>query len=68
MGTDKTSADPKPIVCLGSDDTGIFSTNLRNEFSHIFCSLVSKGIGRKQALDCLKEIAENNRIYGFKNV
>jgi hypothetical protein len=48
MGMDKTSADLKPIVCLGSDDTGIFSTNLRNEFSHIFCSLVSKGIGRNK--------------------
>ncbi len=68
MDMDKTSADPKPIVCLGSDDTGIFSTNLRNEFSHIFCSLISKKIDRKQALDLLKEVAENNRIYGFKNV
>ena len=68
LGANKTSADPKPIVCLGSDDTGIFSTNLRNEFSHIFCSLISKKIDRKQALDFLKEVAENNRIYGFKNV
>ena len=56
----------KPIVCLGSDDAGIFSTNARNEFSHIFCSLIAKGIDRKQALDVIKEIAENNRIYGFR--
>ena len=57
--------NPKPIVCLGSDDPGIFSTNVRNEFSHIFCSLIEKGMDRKRALGLLREIAENNRIYGF---
>ncbi|MDD2357549.1 MAG: hypothetical protein PHX13_06550 [Thiovulaceae bacterium] len=36
------SDDPKPNVVVGSDDTGIFMTNLRNEYAHIFQSLTEK--------------------------
>lgn len=36
------SDDPKPNVVVGSDDTGIFMTNLRNEYAHIFQTLIEK--------------------------
>ncbi len=57
-----------PTVCLGSDDPGIFAVNIRNEFSHIFLELLGKNKTRKEAMDIISHIAENNRIYGFKKV
>jgi|GEM_PF-281331 len=61
-----SSALPKPIICLGSDDPGIFAVNIRNEFSHVFTELLKKDKTRKEAMDIIKEIADNNRIFSFK--
>jgi adenosine deaminase len=58
---------PTPIICLGSDDPGIFATNIRNEFSHIFIELLNKRKSRKEAMDIIKIIADNNRMFTFKN-
>lgn len=55
-----------PIVCLDSDDPGIFAINIRNEFSHIFLELLNKNKTRKEAMDIIKHIADNNRIFIFR--
>ncbi|MCP4110717.1 MAG: hypothetical protein GY749_35195 [Desulfobacteraceae bacterium] len=59
---------PEPIVCLCSDDPGIFATNLRNEFAHIYQTLVeSYNMGHTDALTILKQLNENARAYRFVN-
>ena len=55
-----------PIVCLDSDDPGIFAINIRNEFSHIFLELLNKNKTRKEAMDIIKHIADNNIIFIFR--
>lgn len=49
--------DPIPIVVVGSDDTGIFMTNLRNEYAHIFQMVNEK----KCAITAMQKIEILNR-------
>lgn len=56
-----------PPVVLGTDDTGIFSTNIYNEYCHIYHHLVhshQQEYGR--AADVIQRIVENGKVYGFK--
>ncbi len=39
----------RPVVVMGSDDPGIFSTNIFNEYAHVFMSMKDK-YGRSQKL------------------
>lgn len=57
---------PTPIVCVGSDDPGVFATNARNEFSHILLQLLKKGVNINGAMDIIKNLALNNSIFLFK--
>jgi len=55
-----------PTVCVGSDDTGIFSTSLRNEYAHIYLTLVdSFGLSADQAMTYLEQLNRNGRVYRF---
>ncbi|MCP4352780.1 MAG: hypothetical protein GY795_45585 [Desulfobacterales bacterium] len=57
---------PKPLICLCSDDPGIFATNLRNEFSHIYQTLIeSYGYSHENAYTVLKQLNENAEVYRF---
>lgn len=59
--------DKKMIVSLGSDDPGIFVTDMRNEFYHIFSILTEEyGYSERDALNEASKINENGRIYQFK--
>lgn len=56
----------RPVVVMGSDDPGIFSTNIRNEFAHIYISAKKAGeIYSSSPTNLINEIAENGRNYGF---
>jgi len=54
-----------PRVCVGTDDPGIFVTNMRNEFLHIFFILREEGMPEKDALEALIRLNENARTYAF---
>jgi len=56
----------RPPVCVGSDDPGIFATNMRNEFLHIYFSLRHAGRSERDALDALRELNQNARRYAFQ--
>jgi hypothetical protein len=57
---------PAPIVCLCSDDPGIFSTNTRNEYAHVLDVLKRKyGKSHQEALEILNMLVENSRRYAF---
>jgi hypothetical protein len=57
--------DPDILVSLGSDDPGIFATDLATEFHHLFFALQRKGLDETQALRRVAEINERGRIYRF---
>ncbi|MCL1137191.1 hypothetical protein [Shewanella pneumatophori] len=54
-----------PVV-LGSDDPGIFSTNLRNEYAHVLIEL-DKRLPPMEAIAKLEQIVKNGKIWRFEN-
>lgn len=59
---------PIPAIVLGTDDTGIFATNIYNEYCNIFCHLVYHDkMNSYDALKALEQIDYNSRIYAFKD-
>jgi hypothetical protein len=58
--------DSTMILVLGSDDPGIFATDMRNEFYHLFSALVTHfNYSEEQALTTVARLNENGRIYQF---
>lgn len=58
--------DPKPNVVVGSDDTGIFMTNLRNEYAHAF-QMINKKLNTEEALQKIEFLNKNSKAYTFYN-
>jgi hypothetical protein len=57
--------DPDILVSLGSDDPGIFSTDIETEFYHLFYALKRSGLNETEALQRVAELNERGRIYRF---
>jgi hypothetical protein len=58
--------DSNLLVCLGSDDPGIFATDMRNEFYHLFMVMTHElGLSDTEAMHYLKCLNENGRVYRF---
>ena len=57
--------DPEIMVSLGSDDPGIFATNLETEFYLLFTTLKKNNLSDTDALDRISKINERGRIYRF---
>lgn len=63
---DKREFSSFPPVVVGTDDTGIFSTNIYNEYNHIYHHLIqTHGLEYPEAAATIKELMENARVYGF---
>jgi adenosine deaminase len=57
-----------PPIVVGSDDTGIFATNIFNEYAHIYCYLTGPGnLTHHKAMDVIRRLDDNSRIYRFEN-
>ncbi|WP_159476513.1 hypothetical protein [Chryseobacterium sp. 18068] len=55
-----------PPIVLGSDDTGIFATNIYNEYANVFCALMTEEfLGLDEGMDVLKNINKNSLLYKF---
>ncbi|MCU1793222.1 hypothetical protein [Pectobacterium polaris] len=62
----KIEGDSLMQIALGSDDQGIFVTDMKNEFYHLFWALVNHySYSHQEALACIAAINENGRIYRF---
>jgi len=58
---------PIPPIVLGTDDTGIFATNIYNEYCHVFTLLYHHcGFSADKALNFMTRLDNNSRIYSFR--
>ncbi|MBF0294552.1 MAG: hypothetical protein HQL96_05130 [Magnetococcales bacterium] len=58
--------DHLPAVCLATDDPGIFATNLRNEYAHVYETLTREfHLSANQAMEQIERLATNAKTYRF---
>lgn len=68
IGAATVPGDPKVMLTLGSDDPGIFATDMKCEFYHLYEVLRDEfKLSASEAMQKLKEINECSRIYSFRN-
>ena len=53
-----------PDIVVGTDDTGIFATNIFNEYAHLFCVL-RKDLGDAAALAFIQSLQQNADVRRF---
>jgi len=56
---------PIPVVVIASDDPGIFATNLKNEFAHLYLILKKQLDNEEKIFNILERLAKNSEIYRF---
>ncbi|MGY3055664.1 adenosine deaminase [Pedobacter sp. UYEF25] len=62
----KSEGNQLPEIVVGTDDTGIFATNIYNEYANIFCYLVnSKKETPKDVMIVLNELNTNSERFKF---
>lgn len=62
----ENEGNPIPPIVVGTDDPGIFATNIYNEYSNIYCKLVYvHHVSRNQAMSVIEKLDKNARIYKF---
>jgi adenosine deaminase len=67
MGLAEPPLANRPAVVVGSDDPGIFATNLRNEYAAVGAVLREAfGLSAPEALGRLQKLAEDARIHRFR--
>ncbi len=55
-----------PPIVLGTDDPGIFSTNIQTEYARLYCHMVYEmNYPHKEAISILSRFENNARIYQF---
>lgn len=56
-----------PPIVVGSDDTGIFATNIYNEYANIYCALLHHHhMPHARVMEVIKKLDEDSRIYRFE--
>lgn len=56
-----------PPIVLGTDDTGIFATNIYNEYANIYCYLTSQcKSSHSRAMSFIEKLNKNALIYRFE--
>lgn len=68
LGHDAYPGDYPIEVVLGTDDPGVFATDIKAEFYHLFASLCKRGINRQEALKKLIEVNECGQRYAFRTL
>ena len=62
----KKEGKPIPPIVLGTDDVGIFATNIYNEYCNLYCQLLyKKQWNTNDIMDVIKELDYNAKIYQF---
>lgn len=55
-----------PKFVVGSDEPGVFSTNIFNEYSNLYCMMLNNRYSKGYAEEKLKTLADNSKSYIFK--
>jgi len=56
-----------PPIVMGTDDAGIFATNIYNEYANVYCHLVHEcKMSHNKAIDILLKMDKNAEIYRFE--
>lgn len=58
--------DEEMTVCMGSDDPGIFASDLKNEFYHVYACLTQAGLSPAQCMSYIRRLNDAGRIYAFR--
>uniref|UniRef100_UPI0028A1941D hypothetical protein n=1 Tax=Sphingobacterium sp. TaxID=341027 RepID=UPI0028A1941D len=62
----KRKGSKVPDIVVGTDDTGIFATNIYNEYANIYCYLKTKrGWDEQKTSGYIRELNENSNRYRF---
>lgn len=64
----KVDGDTEMDICLGSDDPGIFASDIKAEYYHLFCMMKEYGLSDEEAVSKLAKANETGRIYSFTSV
>jgi len=58
---------PIPPIVVGTDDVGIFATNIYNEYCNIYCQMMyDKRMNAEDIMAFIRELDANARLYAFK--
>lgn len=68
LGATPVPGDLPIQVVLGTDDPGVFATDIKAEFYHLFASLVKRGLTRQDALEKLIRMDESGNRYAFRSL
>ena len=58
--------DQVMAVCIGSDDPGIFVSDIKNEFYHVFANLRGEGLQPDDCMKYIKRLNHAGRVYSFR--
>lgn len=57
---------PIPPIVVGTDDAGIFATNIYNEYANIYCNLTTYNkVSHNEAMKVIEKLDKNGSIYKF---
>lgn len=63
----KNEGLPIPPIVVGTDDTGIFATNIYNEYANIYCNLTHHHhMAHDKVMSLIREFDNNAKVYKFK--
>ncbi len=68
LKADSDGGEVTPLVALGTDDPGVFFTDIKGEFYHIFASLCKRGVNAQRALDILIRVNQCGERYAFRSL
>lgn len=62
----KEQGHPIPPIVVGTDDAGIFATNIYNEYANIYCNVTcQRNITHERAMALIEQLDKNASIYKF---
>lgn len=68
LGVGAFDGDTPPPIVLGTDDPGVFATDIKAEFYHLFASLCKRGLNAQEALEKLVRMDQCGNRYAFRRL
>lgn len=68
LGAKAFPGDSPPPIVLGTDDPGIFATDIKAEFYHLYASLCKRGLNSQAALEKLIAMNKCGERYAFRSL